>query len=161
MYFLFQQLMTQNSLLYILNVCLHQDHNKHLLFYFKSSFAADFSMRKLLIIFNNVIVSQLTRFEQQIDYIRIMMFLSNETDKSCHVIVEHVHKLIKQFCHFLHLQHLHSYQNLAEFKSKDFESFSKSLETDVKLESKFISLKISIIHFCDSQILQDILDTQI
>src|SRR5438034_11320411 len=101
--------MTQNSLLYILNVCLHQNHNKHLLFYSESLFAADSDMRELLIIFNNVIVSQLTRFEQQIDYIKIMMSLSNKTDKSCHVIIECVHKFIKQFCHFLHLQHLHSY----------------------------------------------------
>src|SRR5947207_2255884 len=150
MYFLFQQLMTQNSLLYILNVCLYQDHNKHLLFYFKSSFVADFSIRELFIIFNNVTVNQLTRFEQQIDYIRIMISLSNETDKSCHVIVKHVHKLIKQFYHFLCLQHLHSYQNLAEFKSKNFENFSKNLETNVKLELKSILLKISIIYFCDS-----------
>ena len=142
--------MTQNSLLYILNVCLYQDHNKHLLFYSESSFAADFDMRELLIIFNSVTVSQLTRFEQQIDYIRIMMLLLNETDKSCHVIIKCVHKLIKQFCHFLCLQHLHSYQNLAEFKSKDFESFSKSLETNVKFELKSVSLKISIICFCDS-----------
>src|SRR5438034_9985980 len=89
-----------------------------------------------------------------------MMSLSNETDKNCHVIVEHVHKLIKQFCHFLHLQHSHSYQNLAEFKSKDFESFSKSLEMNVKLESKSVSLKISTVCFCDSQISQDILGTQ-
>src|SRR5437667_10697411 len=115
--------MIQNSLLYILNVCLHQDHNKHLLFYFKSSFAADFDTKELFIIFNNVIMSQLTRFEQQIDYIRIMMSLSNKTNKSCHMIVEYVHKFIKQFCHFLYLQHLHSYQNLAEFKFKNFESF--------------------------------------
>ena len=142
--------MTQNSLLYILNVCLCQNHNKHLLFYFKSSFAADFSTRKLLIIFNNVTVNQLTRFEQQIDYIRIMMLLLNETDKNCHVIVECVHKFIKQFCHFLYLQHLHSYQNLAEFESKNFESFSKNLEMNVKFKSKFILLKISIIYFCDS-----------
>ncbi len=142
--------MTQNSLFYILNMCLCQDYNKHLLFYFKSSFAADFSTRELFIIFNNITVNQLTRFEQQINYIRVMMFLSNETNKSYYMIIEYVHKLIKQFCHFLCLQYLHSYQNLAEFKSKDFKSFSKSLETDVKLESKSASLKIDIICFCDS-----------
>ena len=141
-------------------MCLCQNHNKHLLFYLKSSFAADSDMREFFIIFNNVTVSQLARFEQQIDYIKIMMSLSNETDKNYHVIVKHVHKLIKQFCHFLYLQHSHSYQNLAEFKSKDFESFNKSLKMNVKLESKFVSLKISIIYFCDSQISQDILDTQ-
>ena len=142
--------MTQNSLLYILNVCLHQNHNKHLLFYLKSSFAADSDTRELLIIFNSVIVSQLTRFEQQIDYIRVMMSLLNETNKSYHVIIECVHKLIKQFCHFLCLQHSHSYQNLAEFKSKNFESFSKSLEMNVKLELKSVSLKIDAVCFCDS-----------
>src|SRR5438034_630151 len=107
-------------------------------------------MRKLLIIFNNIIVNQLTRFEQQIDYIRIMMSLSNKIDKSCHVIVKHIHKLIKQFCHFLHLQYLHSYQNLVEFEFKNFESFNKNLKMNVKLESKSVSLKIDIICFCDS-----------
>ena len=88
------------------------------------------------------------------------MFLLNETDKNCHIIIKHVHKFIKQFYCFLCLQHSHNYQNLAEFKSKNFESFSKNLKTNVKLESKSVLLKISIIHFCDLQILQDILDTQ-
>ena len=60
LYSLSQQLLIQDPLLYILNVCLREDHNPRLVWYPEPTFAVDANTKPVPITFHGAAMSQLT-----------------------------------------------------------------------------------------------------
>jgi hypothetical protein len=148
-----QQLLAQDPLLYILNVCIRPGHNPRLIFYPEPAFAADGSTEDLPLSFHEATVKGLASGSQALtsaDHIRVTVPLSSETADDCNMLIPEMRTLIRPFWKFLSEKYGEKEAKTFNlFEESDIEAFAESQNKNANLSPSPSPIRVGAIRICD------------